>query len=95
MRLFAAMELPDYVSAGLQAWWLDASAILPSADWRPVPAHLWHLTLAFYGDVAAHGTDDLSGQLSECAALSPSYHLQTGVRYVSPAHATTRILGWC
>jgi len=78
MRLFAALELPNHVVDRLQAWWLEASAVLSPADWRAVPPHLWHLTLAFYGEFSAGEADNLSEQLSDCAALAPLIHLQTG-----------------
>jgi len=91
MRLFAAIELSEDVSEGLQGWWAQASDMLTLAGWRPTPAHLWHLTLAFYGDVGADDADDLSEQLSECAAHSASLHLQTGRFGVFPRPAHPRV----
>jgi len=78
MRLFAGMALPDHVSDCLQDWCLEANVILSPLGWRPLPQHLWHLTLAFYGEVGANDADALSEQLAECAAQSPSLRLQTG-----------------
>jgi len=91
MRLFAALELPEDVVNALVMWWQEASVFLPSTDWRSVPPHLWHLTLAFYGDVGADDADDLSEQLSECAALSPSLCLQTGGFGVFPSPVHPRV----
>jgi len=91
MRLFAALELPDDVVDAMQAWQQEVSVFLPSTDWRAVPPQLWHLTLAFYGDVDADDADDLSEQLSECAALSPSLYLQTSGFGVFPRPEHPRV----
>jgi len=91
MRLFAALELPHHVVDALQTWWSEVFAFLPVTDWRCVPPHQWHLTLAFYGDVGANDVDDLSEQLSECAALSRLLHLQTGGFGVFPRPARPRV----
>ncbi len=91
MRLFAALELPADVIDSLQAWWSKASAWLPADDWRPVRASACHLTLAFYGEVCAADADVLSEQISECAAVSPLLHLQTGGFGVFPRPVRPRV----
>ncbi len=52
MRLFLALSPPSAVTAHLDAAVEAARAAYPSADVRWVPAERWHLTLAFYGEVA-------------------------------------------
>jgi 2'-5' RNA ligase len=78
MRLFAAIELPGRVREALSDWRLETGHCLDRSDWRPVPPHLWHLTLAFYGDVGRDDADDLCEQLAECAGNSDPVHLCTG-----------------
>ena len=77
MRLFAALELPEPVRRGLYEWWSDAREALDPGAWRYLSAHQWHLTLAFYGDVAGDDIDDLAESLQACAAESPSLDLRT------------------
>jgi len=91
MRLFAAVELPEDVREVLSDWWLEASGYLKPSGWRPVPSHLWHLTLAFYGDVTSDDADDLSEHLSACVEHMPFIHLCTGGFGVFPRPARPRV----
>jgi len=91
MRLFAAVELPDDIIEVLSDWWLEASRYLKSSDWRPVPPHLWHLTLAFYGDVGADDADDLSEQLPVYAENIQFIHLCTSGFGVFPKPTRPRV----
>ncbi|MFQ5519510.1 MAG: RNA 2',3'-cyclic phosphodiesterase [Mariprofundus sp.] len=91
MRLFAALTLSDAVLDELQVWWLDASSYLKSSDWRLVAPHLWHVTLAFYGDVMRDDADDLAESLSECAQSSSPIYLYSSGFGVFPKLARPRI----
>ena len=53
MRLFAALEVPEAIKYEINAWWQLAYPRLGPDLWRAVLPHQWHMTLAFYGDVAA------------------------------------------
>lgn len=77
MRLFAALTLPDEVIDGIFEWRSRIGPVLPEAQWRLVPSRLWHLTLAFYGEVAGREVDDLAEQLALCASQTPAMALQT------------------
>jgi len=91
MRLFAAIELPEAVIDELHDWWRQAVPALDADDWRPVSPHLWHMTLAFYGDVSGHDADDLAEALVECAALTPPLILKTGGSGFFPGPARPRV----
>ncbi|GAV20410.1 2'-5' RNA ligase [Mariprofundus micogutta] len=91
MRLFAALELPDHVVDELNQWWQSAQCFLKPSDWRPVSPHLWHLTLAFYGDVDGHDADDLAEALLQCAEKSPGMYLQSGGLGFFPRPARPRV----
>jgi len=71
MRLFAAIDPPPEVCEELHAWWEAASGELDAGEWRDVPPRNWHLTLAFFGEVAGDEVDDLAEALAECAARTP------------------------
>ena len=77
MRLFAALELPEPVRRGLYEWWSGACEALDADAWRYLPVQQWHLTLAFYGEVAGRDVDDLAESLQVCAADSPAFDLRT------------------
>ncbi len=76
MRLFAAIEIPQPVQDQIELWWQEARGHLDPDLWREVPPHLWHLTVAFYGDVSGDETDDLAEELAEYASQSSEIHLQ-------------------
>jgi len=77
MRLFAAIELPEPVIDELHDWWQQAACHFDEESWRPVSSHLWHVTLAFYGDVGGHDADDLAEALMQCAQSSAPLLLET------------------
>lgn len=67
MRLFTAIDLPPEIGPELAEWCDEALPGLPRGAWRRVPQHLWHLTLAFYGEVKGGDVDDLCEVLDACA----------------------------
>ena len=71
LRLFAAIDPPADVCA-------DLSAAMPAADeaLRYVPHAQWHLTLAFYGSVAADKVPALHEALGRAAARSRPLRLR-------------------
>jgi len=75
MRLFAGLELGEEVREGLLDWWHEVHAHDRDGLWRAVQPHLWHLTLAFYGEVEAHDAEDLAEELSACAEATAPLHL--------------------
>jgi len=91
MRLFAALDIPDFVRESLSDWWEDASIHLDAKHWRHVAPYQWHLTLAFYGDVAGQDTDDLSESLAACATQSPVLSLKTEAIGVFPRPRRPRV----
>jgi 2'-5' RNA ligase len=91
MRLFAALDIPDRVRGSLSDWWEDACTHLGAKDWRHVPPHKWHLTLAFYGDVAGDDKEDLAESLAGCAIQSPALSLRTEGCGVFPGPGRPRV----
>jgi 2'-5' RNA ligase len=91
MRLFAALDIPDFVKESLSDWWADACIHLNTKDWRHVPPHHWHLTLAFYGDVVGSDADDLAESLADCATRSPVLSLETEAYGVFPRPRRPRV----
>ena len=91
MRLFAAIELPDDVVDELNQWWQAAQRCLKPSDWRPVSPHLWHLTLAFYGDVDGYDADDLAEALLQSAAENPALLLHSEACGFFPRPARPRV----
>jgi 2'-5' RNA ligase len=91
MRLFAALDIPDHVRESLSDWWEDACMHLDAKDWRHVAPHRWHLTLAFYGDVAGSDADDLAESLADCATQSPALSLETEAYGVFPRPRRPRV----
>ncbi|PJA32846.1 MAG: RNA 2',3'-cyclic phosphodiesterase [Zetaproteobacteria bacterium CG_4_9_14_3_um_filter_53_7] len=91
MRLFAAIELPEDVEEELNRWWLTAGVCLKPSGWRPVAPHLWHLTLAFYGDVTGHDADDLAEALLQCAEENPRQDLHIERCGFFPDHGLPRV----
>ena len=76
MRLFAAIDLPESVSAEVRAWWAHAGSLLDPSEWRDVPPRNWHLTLAFYGDVDGARVNDLCEALDECTLQQAPFSLR-------------------
>lgn len=71
MRLFAALLIPPYVAAHLDA------AVTSHRDdvlrWTTVD--MWHLTLAFYGQVDDARVPDLKSRLTHAATRNPTLSL--------------------
>ncbi len=91
MRLFAALELPDFVRESLSDWWQDACTRLDAKEWRHVPPHHWHLTLAFYGEVSGDDAADLAESLADCALQSPILKLKTEAYGLFPRPHRARV----
>ncbi|MFH8339911.1 RNA 2',3'-cyclic phosphodiesterase [Streptomyces sp. AM6-12] len=75
MRLFAAVLPPEGVTAEL-ALEVDRLKRLPGADglrWTGRPG--WHLTLAFYGEVAEDLVPELSARLARAARHTDPFEL--------------------
>jgi len=77
MRLFAGIEIPDSVKEQLMLWWSASGSALEAEQWRAVSPHLWHLTLAFYGEVSGHEADDIAEALMQCASDVQTLSLKT------------------
>jgi len=91
MRLFVAIEIPQAVKDQIDCWWENTQTHLDADLWRVVSPHLWHLTLAFYGDVAGHEVDDLSEELAECARQHRPIPLSLGDYGLFPKPAKPRL----
>jgi len=91
MRLFAALELSDDVRYAIDDWWQQACSHLDENDWRYVPSHLWHVTLAFYGDVSGKEADDLAESLAQCAKDAPIQNLILGGTGIFPKPARPNV----
>ena len=76
MRLFVALSLPDAVVDAIAQWRQQTAVLLPEAHWRALPDRLWHITMAFYGDIDGRDIDALADQLAECAGCSYPLALQ-------------------
>ena len=90
-RLFAALPLPVEVVDEIAAWHAGASLALPPADWRDVRRENWHLTLAFYGEVAGSEADDLAEALEDCASEAAPVRLRLAAPGVFPSLARPRV----
>jgi RNA 2',3'-cyclic 3'-phosphodiesterase len=74
VRLFVALELPDAVRRELR---LHCEVVLPQrAGLRVTDPALWHVTLAFYGEVDDSLLEPLGSRLQRAAARHPSPTLQ-------------------
>ncbi|NWF39839.1 RNA 2',3'-cyclic phosphodiesterase [Mariprofundus sp. NF] len=78
MRLFTGIEIPDSVKEQLMLWWSASCPALEAEQWRAVSPHLWHLTLAFYGEVSGHEADDIAEELAQCTSEAAPISLKTG-----------------
>lgn len=79
MRLFAAVWPPEDVLDHLDLALGAVRRTLPGDGTGPVrwsARETWHLTCAFYGDVADGRVPDLVGALSRAAATSAPYRLR-------------------
>jgi 2'-5' RNA ligase len=73
MRLFAALDLPLVVAQALSAAW--AAARPSERELRAVPADQWHVTLAFYGEVAESAVPGLCDRLGRAAGRTAPMRL--------------------
>ncbi len=69
-RLFAALELPPELQLQLAALQADLKAAAPARSVRWVRSEGIHLTLKFYGDVAAERLPELWAGLARAASAS-------------------------
>ena len=91
MRLFVGFEIPTSVKDQISLWREEAVGHLNPDDWRLVAPHLWHLTLAFYGDVPGGDVDDLSEELAERALSTTVLSLKTAGYGVFPKPSKPRV----
>lgn len=70
VRLFAALDLPDYVAEPL----LGLMRGVGGAKWRP--RENLHLTLRFFGEVVEPTADDIDAALSSVADSTKPFELQ-------------------
>jgi 2'-5' RNA ligase len=88
VRLFAAVYPPERARRAV------ASAGVGTGDLRWVPAHQWHLTLAFYGEVADPVVPDLLARLTRAAARTPTFDLRLRGAGTFPRAATAAQVLW-
>lgn len=74
MRLFLALRLPEDVVRSLDDALVEARETEPGLRW--VPPERWHLTLAFYGDVAPPDLERLRRQVTRRLAASAALELR-------------------
>jgi len=91
MRLFAAIEMPGSVIDEIAAWWQGACLHLLADEWRDIPKQNWHLTLAFFGDVAGQSVDMLAESLAACAHDTAPVGLKLGGPGVFPRENRARV----
>jgi 2'-5' RNA ligase len=71
-RLFVALNLPDAVRDGLEAW---GARELADPALRPVPAENLHITLAFLGQRRLEDVERIVAAVERCAAPAPRLQL--------------------
>ena len=76
MRLFVALQPPPPVLAEVEAAVAPLRAAWPDLRW--VRSDLWHLTLAFLGEVDDRAAADLAERLARAAGRHPSQRLSFG-----------------
>ena len=74
MRLFAAIDPPAADREWLLAWL--TAAHLEATDLRLTPSDLWHVTLAFYGEVPGANLAELTERLQRAAQRSEALTIQ-------------------
>jgi 2'-5' RNA ligase len=90
MRLFVAVDLPAEAKASLDSAAAPIRSLLPSARW--VRPGIFHLTLAFLGEVAADVVPTLSQSLRERLAQEGGFRAHFGVLGAFPNTGAVRIL---
>ena len=91
MRLFAGIEIATPVKDQIALWWSEAGGILDAGLWRPVSPHLWHLTLAFYGEVSGFEADSIAEELLQCTSDVAPFRLKTAVYGLFPKPSKARV----
>lgn len=71
-RLFVALDLPDAVRAGIEAWGREA---LADPALRPVPVQSLHVTLAFLGYRPEREIERIAGVVRESVGSAPLIEL--------------------
>jgi RNA 2',3'-cyclic 3'-phosphodiesterase len=89
LRLFAALDLSDEASSSL------AAAVPFDTRLRYVSREQWHVTVAFYGEVADSLVEELSGRLSRAAARTPAPRLRLAGAGAFPADSRPARVLWC
>lgn len=92
MRLFAALALPDAQQAELVAALAGTAAGKGLDALRPVPPEQRHVTLAFYGEVAADVVPELTQRLERAARRTPPLRLRLSHLGAFPQPARARVL---
>jgi 2'-5' RNA ligase len=72
LRLFVALDLPEELRRGIEAW--GASA-LDDPALRRVPIEALHITLAFLGQRSAEEVELIAAAMRESAVAAPSFEL--------------------
>lgn len=76
IRVFAAIRPSQAILDPLQEWWDTARKWLPKSDWRPMPVENWHVTLAFYGELAVDALPGLRARLAEIAVETTPFEIE-------------------
>jgi RNA 2',3'-cyclic 3'-phosphodiesterase len=83
-RLFVALDLPDAVRGGIEAW---GAGVLGDPALRPVPAANLHVTLAFLGQRRVDEVERVVAALERCVAPAPRLELLDPVARPAPGRA--------
>lgn len=59
--------------------------------WRPVSPYLWHLTLAFYGEVSGFEADNIAEELLQCTFDVTPFRLKTAACGLFPKPSKARV----
>jgi 2'-5' RNA ligase len=92
MRLFAAVEIPTRERERLSAH--VAQCGLDRADLRLVDPALWHLTVAFFGDVDDGQAQPLAERLTRAAARTPPLQVALSGAGTFPTRADRSRVLW-
>lgn len=90
MRIFAAIVPPPAAHADLEAFVEPRREV--ESDLRWTPAHLWHITLAFMGEVPEHSTDDVIDAVAHVALSRAPIPLQLSGAGTFPNAAEARVV---
>lgn len=90
MRIFAAVVPPPEAHADLERFVEPRREV--HSDLRWTPSHLWHLTLAFMGDVAPGLLDDVTDAVAQVASEHAPIPLQLSGAGTFPNAAEARVV---